>query len=106
MIPLETYVVDAEPYAEMSGGADNCRSELCERDNSYRAQPPACTAHSRPPVSAGGSIIFRKYRLTYGKDLCYSSEAMEEVFFLCLKLYGGENYASEDYIGLHGMQAA
>ena len=64
------------------------------------------TAHSRPPVSAGGSGIFRKYRLTYGKDLCYSSEAMEEVFFLCLKLYGGENYASEDYIGLHRMQAA
>ena len=82
----------------MGGGADNCRSELCERDNLYRAQPPH--------VPAGGSIIFRKYRLTYGKDLCYSSEAMEEVFFLCLKLYGGENYASEDYIGLHRMQAA
>jgi hypothetical protein len=54
---------------------------------------------------------FLKKTLTTAVSLCYSIVAMEEVFFLCLKLIlqeknGGGSCARKDHISMYRMQTA
>jgi hypothetical protein len=54
---------------------------------------------------------FLKKALTTSVSLCYSIVAMEEVFFLCLKLIlqeknGGGSCARKDHISMYRMQTA
>ena len=94
-----------------------CLNFFCEPQNILKtemeqAEKAAAVSYQRGINSQNHCFrIFLKKTLTTAVSLCYSIVAMEEVFFLCLKLIlqeknGGGSCARKDHISMYRMQTA